>query len=112
MGADAFVVYYGTRDTVPHDDEEQIELLETRQHWTQQRARDARLNHWWGRLTDGSDYHILLGKQIGVFGVENDHETSVAPDALQQIMDDVQTVFQKLGIKETPSLHIQLEAQY
>lgn len=112
MGADAVVIYYGVRDTVTNDDEEQIEMLETRQHWTQQSARNARLNHWWGLLTDGSDYHILLGKEVGIFGLEGDYHKSIDLTTLHQMKEEVQAAFQELGIKESPSLHIQLEADY
>ena len=88
------------------------DALEEGAHPLLEAARPAGLTAWWGRLTDGSDYHILVGKRIGVFGVENDHESSVDSSALQQIIDDVDSRLASNKIAGTPKIHFQLEAQY
>jgi hypothetical protein len=112
MGADAFVVFYGVRETIPADDTDQLDLLESRTHPLLISARAAGLDRWWGRLTDGSDFHVLIGARIGVFGVENDQELSIDSDELLRLIDAVRASLESSGIRGTPALHCQLEAQY
>ena len=111
MGADAFVVYYGVRETVPCD-EASLDALEEGGHPLLSVPRGCGLTNWWGRLTDGSEYHILLGKQVGVFGVENQHEANISVSDLQAIAAEVDALLLQHGIEGKPSLHFQLEAQY
>lgn len=76
MGADAFVAYYGVRDTVPADDET-LDELEAGNHPYLQVPRTSGLSSWWGRLTDGSDYHVILGKPVGIFGIQGESYKSL-----------------------------------
>ncbi|KLU03468.1 hypothetical protein RISK_004472 [Rhodopirellula islandica] len=110
MGADAFLVFYGVRETVA-DDDAAIEALEEGDHPLLSLPRTCGLDSWWGRLTDGSEYHILLGKRVGVFGVENQHDASIDPAGLSVIASEVDALLTKHGISGTPTLHFQLEAQ-
>ena len=111
MGADAFVVFYGVRQTVP-DDDATLEALEEGDHPLLSLPLGCGLVSWWGRLTDGSDYHILLGKRIGVFGVEGQHESSLSVADIQAIATEVDALLAEHSIRGKPSLHFQLEAQY
>jgi hypothetical protein len=70
MSADKVIVFYGIRLQVPRDDEVMTAALEARTDPRLVVARAAKLDAWWGRLTDGEDYHLLTGRKIGVFGVE------------------------------------------
>lgn len=112
MGADAFVVFYGVRETVPADDHSQLDQLESGSHPVLRSANAANLQTWWGRLTEGSDYHILIGRKVGVFGVENDHDSSLEIGAIKEVAEQVASRIKASGISGSPSLHFQLEAQY
>ncbi|QDT49852.1 hypothetical protein Pan258_39070 [Symmachiella dynata] len=112
MGSDAFVVFYGICETVTVDDDQQLEMLELETHSLIQSSKQAGLDSWWGRLTEGSDYHVFVGKQIGVFGIEGDLESSTESAELLQIINDVQATLTSHGIRGIPSLHCQVEAQY
>jgi hypothetical protein len=65
MGADAFYVYYGVRRTIALDDEDQIEQLEEDRHPICELTYKHKLQFTWGRLTDGADYFLLIGRELG-----------------------------------------------
>ena len=75
-------------------------------------ARDVRLDSWWGRLTDGADFHLLIGKRLGVFGSENDAEKQMTLQELSTLAAQTDTLLKDGGFVETASLVFQLEAQY
>ena len=85
MGADAVIQFYGIRLRVPRDDKDAIAGLEARTDPRLVAARDVRLDSWWGRLTDGADFHLLIGKRLGVFGSENDAEKQMTLQELSTL---------------------------
>ncbi len=112
MGADAVIVFYGIREIVPPDDEELLESLDSGTHPLLIAARSVGFDSWWGHFTDGSDYHVLIGKRLGVFGVENDCAASLNSDVLLNMIQDVRAALESTDIAGVPALHCQLEAQY
>jgi len=112
MGADAVIAFYGIRLRVPHDDEGAIAGLEARTDPRLVAARKVRLDSWWGRLTDGADYHLLIGKRLGVFGSENDAEKQMTLQELSALAAQTDTLLKDGGFVEIASLVFQLEAHY
>src|SRR5947209_19296171 len=84
MGADSCVVYYGVRYQVT--DETELEQLEARTHPLMEAAKRVGLQHYWGNFsTDGGDYHLLLvGREIGIFGIEGLGERELADAEFRQ----------------------------
>lgn len=111
MGADTFIVFYGVRETVPCD-EASIDALDEGDHPLLSLPRTSGLDCWTGRLTDGSDYHILLGKRIGDFGHQGQHEASISADGLQAMVAKVDALLSEHEVKGTRAFHFQFEAQY
>jgi hypothetical protein len=112
MGADAFYVYYGVRRTIPLDDEDQIEQLETDRHPVCELAYRHKLQFAFGRLTDGADYFLLIGRELGCYGVEGSHEQAITDDQLAEIVATTKEGLRAACIQEAPAIHVQLEAQY
>jgi hypothetical protein len=112
MGADSFYLYYGVRRTIPLDDEDQIEQLEEDRHPICDLAYKHNLQFTWGCLTDGADYFLLIGRELGCFGVECIHERTMPDNELAGIMTNTKDMLRAAGIKETPAIHCQLQAQY
>ena len=112
MGADAFIAFYGVKIAISQTDEDTLDALEAR---TEPRLRNARqhgLHVYWGRLTDGGDYFLYVGHQVGLLGVENDTYVQVPLDKLTETAMSVQARLKEAGFAERPALHLQLEAQY
>jgi hypothetical protein len=85
MGADAFHVFFGVRHLI--QSEQELAALEDRTDTRLVAARKARLNTCFGRATDGTSHLLLIGYDLGTFGVENQVESE-------------------------PRFYFQLEAQY
>jgi hypothetical protein len=112
MGADVFIAFYGVKITINRTDEDTLDALERR---TEPRLRGARqhgLHVYWGRVTDGEDYFLNVGHQIGLLGVENNTYVHVPLDKLTETAISVQARLKEAGFRESPALHLQLEAQY
>ena len=50
------------------------------------RARRSKLDHVCGRITDGRDYHLLIGKKIADLGIEGGEELA----SIGWILDSLQ----------------------
>jgi|KBSSwiStaDraftv2_1062776.scaffolds.fasta_scaffold363968_2 hypothetical protein len=111
MGADAFYVYYGVKRSVEPDAPE-MELLEREKHPIFDAAFDAKLHVAWGRMTEGEDYFLLIGHQIGCFGVENETYRHVPADELRRIVEQTDERLRQANIPESPAFHCQLNAQH
>ena len=110
MGADAFIVYYGIEETISVDAD--VTAFEERTDVRIVRARKAKLDFWWGRVTDGSDYHLLFGKQIANLGVGGAEGASITDADYAALCDDVQKKMREAGFATEPKLILKLEAQY
>lgn len=112
MGADSVYFYYGVRRTIAPDDEEQICLLEDDGHPICKLAIAHKLKTTWGRLTDGADYFMLIGHEIGRFGIEGIHERSFDETKFADIIGTTKARLKNAGIEDPPAFYVQLEAQY
>ena len=112
MGADSVYFYYGVKRTIPLDDEEQIEQLEADKHPMCSLAYDHKLQFTWGCLTDGADYFLLIGRELGCCGVEGISEQTISEAEFAEIVEKTKQRLKSAGITEAPAIHIQLQAQY
>ena len=112
MGADAVYFYYGVRRTIAFDNEEQVRQLEDDSHPIYTVAFDHKLHVTWGRLTDGADYFMLIGYELGRFGVEGLAEHTFTEAQLAVIVAQTKVSLQAAGIHVPPTFYVQLHAQY
>src|SRR5262245_29707240 len=105
--ADRLLVYFGVRYTLPSDAD--VSALEDRTDPRLRSARKAKLRSWWGQLTAGSEYFLLIGAEIGQFGVEGDFHRAISTTELQAIMDQTTHRLADAGITEAPALHVQFQ---
>jgi len=90
----------------------ELELLQREKHPIFDTAFEAKLHVVWGRLTDGEDCFLLIGHEIGCFGVENLPDRQVPGDELRRLLEQTDQRLKQAGITDPPSLHCQLDAQY
>jgi hypothetical protein len=115
LGADAVVVCYGLRYSIGQDAALSDADLEPFERNTDHRvvaARRVGLQSYFGKVTDGGEYFLLVGTILGPYGVEN-HERDQVPDAkLAELMNRTRRLLAEAGLEGEPALHLQLEAQY
>lgn len=112
MGADAFFVTFGVRFEVDAQDEANIELLELHQHPTQIKAKDYKLQTWWGKTTDESKYFLLVGRIIGQFGRENSCDSSISVADSTRIAKETSLALRAAGFEGPAAWHFQFEPDY
>ena len=112
MGADSVYFYYGVRRTIAPEDKDQIRQLEDDSHPIYNLAFDHKLHATWGCLTDGADYFLLIGHEIGRFGIEGIHERSIDEAQFAKIVETTKARLKEAGIGEPPSFYVQLQARY
>jgi hypothetical protein len=112
MGADSFHVCYGLRWEVNAGDEQEVTLLETRQHPRQLAARKHLLDSWWGVTTDQQRYFVLVGKLVGTFGWENKHASKLDDAAITRLVEETKEKLRAAGLTGTPAWHYQFEPDY
>jgi hypothetical protein len=109
MGADAFIGFYGIEESLSP---EEIKTLELRTDDRIKRARAAGLQFHFGRVTDGRDYHLLIGRKIANLGVEGDEEAAYSDAEWQTIQSAVREKLKDAGFPGEPKVILKLEAQY
>jgi hypothetical protein len=110
MGADAFVVFYGTRYEVGDADE--ADALDHHNDPRLAAAKRGKLDTYGGRLTDGEPHFLFIGRLLGVFGVEGETLKSYSADELAKIADQTRDAMAALGLPGQPQFWFQLYAQY
>jgi len=112
MGADSFIAFYGIKIKVDPADEDMLDALDSRSDPRLKAAGQVGLHTHRGRMTDGEDYFLYVGHSIGWLGVENDAYVEVSLDKLIEMAARVQAKLKEAGFRETPALHLQLQAQH
>ena len=110
MGSDAFIGFYGIEETIPADTD--VTPLENRTDDRIVRARKNKLDVWWGRVTDGRDYHLLIGKKIADLGAEGAEGVTITNTDFAGVQEDVKRKLAGAGFVEEPKLILKYEAQY
>lgn len=109
MGADAFHVYYGLRWEVDADSEGELSLLELVDDPRQIAAREHGLDHWWGTSADEHVYFILVGRLVGHFGWQHDHDGQLDGAAISELMEETRERLRAAGFYNEPAWHFQFE---
>jgi hypothetical protein len=110
MGADAFIVYFGVRYRV--ESEEEFDRLERRDDPRLVAARKARLKTFYGRATEGKDHFLLVGSEVGQFGVEGEMEGELTAAELEKVAAETTEKLAQAGLEGIPKLYLQVIAQY
>jgi hypothetical protein len=55
---------------------------------------------------------LLIGNEIGRFGVEGIHEQSIPEPRFSEIVEKTKVRLKEAGITEPPAFYVQLQAQY
>jgi hypothetical protein len=100
------------RRTIAPSDEEQIRQLEDDSHPIYNLAFDHKLHVAWGCLTDGADYFMLVGHEIGRFGIEGVHERCLNEVLFAEIVEKTKVRLKAADINEPSAFYVQLQAQY
>jgi len=113
MGADNVTVCYGLRfglgDNVSDADLEPFELNADARMVA---AAGVELESYFGRVTDGGEYFLLVGVILGSVGVEEESHVEIQDDNLTTRMTRTRELLVEAGLRGRPALHFQLEAQY
>lgn len=103
MGADSFLLYFGVGRELSEAD---CEACERKEHVWQIIARQAKLDHYWGKFYVDSDRYILLiGHQFGPFGAEGLSNLEITSVEFARISNGVNEKLRSVGIEEEPALH-------
>ncbi|MBX6314434.1 MAG: hypothetical protein IRY99_16195 [Isosphaeraceae bacterium] len=109
MGADAFHVYYGLRWEIEADAEDELSRLESEGHPRQTAAREHGLDSWWGITADEYVYFLLVGKLVGHFGWQHDHQGRLERAAVDRLMEETREKLRAAGLGGEPAWHFQFE---
>ena len=109
MGADAFHVCYGLRWDVDAHNESEITLLERRQDPRGVAAARNGLECWWGITTYESRCFLLIGKLIGNYGWEGEHNTRLGEPEIVRLMEETRLKLSEAGFTDEPAWHFQFE---
>jgi hypothetical protein len=109
MSADNVIVFFGVRYIV--ESAEELERLEARDDPRAIRARRGQLRIYWGCTTEGGPYFLLVGTEIGRFGVEGISRAEVSGGEVHRIMEETRRKLDEAGLEGEAKLHIQLEAE-
>lgn len=112
MGADAMLVFYGVKIPLDPDDEAAQEACGDGSDPRCQAAQKVGLDSCNGRMTNGEDYFLYIGRQLGWLGLEHQSYQRLQPTALAKIIDEVDARLAQAGIGGNAALHWQLIAQY
>lgn len=109
MGADAFTVYYGLRF---HVTEVELDMVQERAHPHQIAARKFGLRCYFGRPTNGLDHFLLVGAELGVFGIENKMDAMLTDEQIRTMTEAARRKLKEAGFVEEPAFIFQLVADY
>ncbi|KQV48083.1 hypothetical protein ASC95_19115 [Pelomonas sp. Root1217] len=112
MGADAFIAFYGVKFGLDPDDEDGLDECDTGSDVRCQKARSAGLQTYTGRMTDGEDYFLYVGKKLASLGIEHDQYAAHSAEQLSSVAADVKAKLKAAGFPEPPAFHFQFIGQY
>jgi hypothetical protein len=109
MGADAFISFYGVEAVLSA---EEASALDLKTDDRIVRARRSKLHFHLGRITDGREYHLLIGKKLADLGIEAGEEEAYADADFATIQDEVKRKLKEAGFSGEPKLIFKLQTQY
>jgi hypothetical protein len=110
MGADLVIAFYGVRYEV--GDADDADALDASQDERLRAAKLVKLQTWVGRITDGEPHHLLIGRKLGVLGVQGEVSRDYSADDLAVIARSVNESLAAQGLVGEPRFWFILEAQY
>ena len=112
MGADYFLAFYGIKVPLDSDNESEQEACGLGTDPRCVRARTAGLQTHTGRMTEGEDYFLYVGRKLATLGVEAEPHAAHSIVSVVAIAHDTAQRLRDAGFSGQPALHFQLEAQY
>ena len=112
MGADSFIAFYGIKFELDPDDEDELDACDTDADPRCQRAKRAGLETFTGRMTEGEDYFLYIGRRLAWLGIEHEQHLSQSAEQLSSAVADVKAKLQAAGSVQPPELHFQFIGQY
>lgn len=112
MGADSCAVYYGVRYQVT--DKLTGEQLRNHSHPLMVAATKVGLEYrWCDSPVDGDEFQIvLIGREIGIFGLEYIVERKIPDAEMHQIMEEVREKLRLGAFELEPSLQVLFEPDF
>src|SRR5687768_7989361 len=108
MGADLLVVYFGLRYEIESGGD--VEGLERRDDPRMSAARKAGLSTYWGRENDAGGYYLLVGTELGRFGVESRSRAELGEGELGNVAEQTRQKLHEAGLQGEPRFHFQLDS--
>ncbi len=90
----------------------EIEKFDERNDERITRARKNKLHYHIGRITDGMDYHLLIGKKIADLGLQAGEHVAYSDTEFSEIQADIRVRLKQAEFTKEPKLIFKLEAQY
>ncbi|MDR7272098.1 hypothetical protein J2X20_004772 [Pelomonas saccharophila] len=112
MGADSFIAFYGIKFELDPDDEDELDACGADTDPRCQKARRAGLETFTGRMTDGEDYFLYVGRRVAWLGIEHDQHLKQSAEQLASIATDVKAKLRAADFAQAPELHFQFIGQY
>ncbi len=112
MGADSFIAFYGIKFELDPDNEDEIDACDTDVDPRCVQAKRAGLETFTGRMTDGEDYFLYIGKRLAWLGIEHDQHQKQSAEQLATLAADVKAKLQATGFAQQPGFHFQFIGQY
>jgi hypothetical protein len=112
MGADSFIAFYGIKFALDPDDEDEIDACDEGADARCVKATQAGLESFTGRMTDGEDYFLYIGRQVAWLGLEHEQHLAQSAEQLSSTAADVQAKLTAAGFAQAPELHFQFMGQY
>lgn len=112
MGADSFIAFYGIKFALDPDDEDEIDACDEGTDARCVTATQAGLESFTGRMTDGEDYFLYIGRQVAWLGVEHEQHVAQPSERLSSIAREVNAKLTAAGFVQVPELHFQFIGQY
>ena len=110
MSADVVLVYFGLRYKIELKVES--ERLEKRDDLRLSAARRVKLQAYWGRETDGESNFLLIGTEIGRFGVEAASRAELSEGEGTAIIEETRRKLREAGLEGDARFHFQLETDH
>ncbi|GAB2842707.1 hypothetical protein GCM10027277_07430 [Pseudoduganella ginsengisoli] len=112
MGADSFVAFYGVKIALNPDDEEVFDACGDNTDPRCIAAQQVGLDTFNGRMTDGEDYFLYVGRQLAWMGLEHDTYAAADVKRLAGLAADVDAKLKAAGFAQAAALHFQFIGQY
>jgi hypothetical protein len=112
MGADHFLGFYGIKIALDPNNEEEQEACGLGTDPRCIRALAAGLQTHTGRMTDGEDYFLYIGRRLTSIGLQAESHTTHTVAGVVAMASDIDPRLVQAGFRERPALHFQLQAQY